>query len=87
MNTCHLNFGEKQVLLKSLTNDEIKLEISDLFMREHKGKCEEKTFLKHKGEACYFFNTLYKIKSMNKKNPLKIAVIDLQNSSHLSNNL
>lgn len=56
-------------------------------MREHRGKCEEKNFLKHKEEACYFFNTLYKIKSTNKKNPLKIAVIDLQNSSNLSNNL
>ena len=36
-------------------------------MREHRGKCEEKNFLKHKGEACYFFNTLYKIKSMKRK--------------------
>lgn len=56
-------------------------------MREHRGKCEEKNFLKDLGEACYFFNTSYKIKSMNKKNPLKMLVSDLKNSGNLSNNI
>lgn len=36
-----------------------------------RGKFEEKNFLYHMGKAYYFLNILYKIKSMNKKNPLE----------------
>ena len=82
------NVGTKQQQQYMLYSYYIKfeLEISDLLMREHRGKCEEKNFLKHLGEG-YFFNASYKIKSMNKKNPLKMLASDLKNSGNLSNNV